>query len=97
VAARRRGHQAARALLSWFEKECGLPYREVGPRVARLAVELNQVDSPIEKKDYFVSMLELPFPPELGGLLREWVDDKIDVKQLFASTLSSFRIHTQPS
>jgi hypothetical protein len=97
AAARLRGHEAAEALSSWFEGECGLPYDEAGPRVARLAVELNQVDSPIEMKDYFVSMLELPFPPELGDLLRDWVAGEIDVGQLFASTLSSFPFCRQPS
>lgn len=97
AAARLRGHEAAEALFSWFEHECGLPYDEVGPRVARLAVELNQVDDSIEMKDCFVSMLELPLPPELGGLLRDWVAGRIDVGQLFTSALSSFRFHPRPS
>lgn len=91
AAARLRGHEAAEALSTWFEDECGLPDDEVGPRVARLAVELNQVNSSIEMKDYFVSMLELPFPPELAKLLRDWVAGEIDSGQLFDSTLSSFR------
>jgi hypothetical protein len=97
AAARLRGHEAAEALFSWFEWECGLPYDEIGPRVARLAVELNQVDSSIEMKDYFVSLLERPFPPELGDLLREWVAGEIDAGQLFASTLSSFPFRGLPS
>jgi len=97
AAARLRGHEAAEALFSWFERECGLPYDEVGPRVARLAVELNQVDSSIEMKDYFVSMLDLPFPPELGELLRDWVAGEIDARQLFAAASSSFSLNRQPS
>jgi hypothetical protein len=97
AAARLRGHEAAESLFSWFEQECGLPYDEVGPRVARLAVELNQVDSSIEMKDYFVSMLELPFPPGLGDLLHEWIAGDINAGQLFASALSSFPFHKQLS
>lgn len=97
AAARLRGHEAAEALFSWFEGECRLPYEEAGPRVARLAVELNQVDSSIEMKDYFVSMLDLPFPPALGDLLRDWVAGEIDAGQLFASALSSFPLYRQPA
>ena len=63
---------------------------EAGPRVARLAVELNQVDNSIQSKDHFVSLLEDPFPPALDDLLRRWVAEEIDTGQLFAATLSSF-------
>jgi hypothetical protein len=48
-------------------------------------------------KDYFVSMLELPFPRKLSDLLRDWVAGKIDAEQLFASTSSSFPFHRQQS
>lgn len=90
AAARRQGHGAAESLFSWFEWKCGLPVSEAGSRVARLAVELNQVDSPIRLKDHFVALLEQPFPPALDDLLRDWVAGEIDTEKLFAEGLSSF-------
>jgi hypothetical protein len=94
---RRRGHEAAEVLFSWFEEECHLHPDEAGPRVARLAVELNQVDNSIQSKDHFVSLLEDPFPPALDDLLRRWVAEEIDTGQLFAATLSSFPSHEKQS
>jgi hypothetical protein len=97
AAARRQGHGAAEALLSWFEWKCALPPSEAGSRVARLAVELNQVDSSIRLKDHFVTILEQPFPPSLDELLRNWVAGEIDTGKLFAEALSSFPIDARLS
>jgi hypothetical protein len=88
AAARRQGRGAAEALFSWFEWKCKLPPDEAGSRVARLAVELNQMDSSIRLKDHFVALLEQPFPPALDGLLRRWVAGEIDTRQLFVAALS---------
>jgi hypothetical protein len=97
AAVRRQGRGAAEALFSWFEWKCELSSNEARSRVARLAVELNQVDSSIRLKDHFVTMIEQPFPPALGTLLQQWVAGEIDTGKLFADAVSSSPFADWPS
>lgn len=94
--ARRDGHEAAEALFAWFESECGLPLWECRIRVARLAVELNQVDVPIVCKDHFVYSLEQPFPRELVTALRAWVRGELDTKSLLDAPPSALVCRSGP-
>jgi hypothetical protein len=86
--ARRIGHDAAEDLFAWLESECGLPSLECRARVARLAVELNQMDRPIALKDQFVSSLEQPFPADLAEALRGWIRGDLDTRCLLDATPS---------
>jgi hypothetical protein len=87
-AARKLGHDAAQALFVWFESDCGLPYAESGAQVAKLAIELNQVNRHIEEKDNFVSNLELPFPPNVTSSLSAWVRDEVSAEELLDAIIS---------
>jgi hypothetical protein len=82
--ARRVGHDAAEALLVWFESDCGLSPEESRNRVAHLAVELNLVDCSLLRKDNFVSRLSWPLPPDLDKTLREWMVSRTPAAQLLA-------------
>jgi hypothetical protein len=66
------GHMAAETLRLWFEDSCGHGPDESKLSVARLGVQLNQVDRPLAEKDHFVSLLGWPLPPALEDVLREW-------------------------
>lgn len=88
-AARRRGHEAAEVLSAWLESDCGLPHLECRPRVARLAVELNQIDQPIARKDDFVTKLDQPYPPDVAEALRAWVRGDLETEGLFGATTGS--------
>lgn len=66
------GHDAAETLLAWFENACNLDPHESQLRVAQLAVQLNQIERPLWDKDYFVSRLGCPIPPELQAVLKDW-------------------------
>ena len=81
-AARLRGHRAAEILLGWFERECGLSRDESCTRVARLAVELNQVENVLAAKDHFVSRISQPLPPDLAEALRSWVAEELSSDRL---------------
>jgi hypothetical protein len=70
--ARMVGHEAAETLLAWFENDCCLCPYESQLRVAQLAVQLNQVERPLWDKDYFVSRLASPIPPDLQAALKDW-------------------------
>jgi hypothetical protein len=93
-AARRRGHEAAETLFAWFEGECGMLHAESEMRVARLAIELNQVDHSIELKDHFVSKLERPLPPDLADALQAWVSGEMTAEQLLSSSSATFLART---
>jgi hypothetical protein len=74
IHARRLGHRAAHNLRGWFESECDLSSDESRTRVARLAVELNQEDRPLNAKDRFVAAVSSPsIPPRVEAALRSWV------------------------
>jgi hypothetical protein len=75
--ARRVGHDAAEALLVWFETDGELSPEESRCRVAHLAVELNLVDCPLVRKDNFVSRVSWPLPPDLEKTLRDWAAGEI--------------------
>ena len=66
------GHTAAETLRIWFEDRCGHGPDESKLTVARLGVQLNQVDRPLADKDHFVSLLDWPLPPSLEDVLRLW-------------------------
>jgi hypothetical protein len=66
------GHEAAETLLAWFEQTCRLDPHESRLRVAQLAVQLNQIERPLRDKDYFVSRLGSPIPPDLQAVLKGW-------------------------
>jgi hypothetical protein len=70
--ARMVGHEAAETLLAWFETDCCLDPYESQLRVAQLAVQLNQIERPLRDKDYFVSRLGSPIPPDLQAALKDW-------------------------
>lgn len=83
VRARRMGHDAAENLVVWLEQECRLPIDECETRVALLAVQLNQVERPLDIKDQFVSLLSwAPIPPHLAERLRAWVAGGTPAEQL---------------
>lgn len=83
VRARRMGHDAAENLVGWLEQECRLPIDECETRVALLAVQLNQVERPLDIKDQFVSRLSWPpIPPPLDERLRAWVAGGTRAEQL---------------
>jgi hypothetical protein len=66
------GHTAAETLRLWFEDRCGHGPDESKLTVARLGVQLNQVDRPLAAKDHFVSLLDWPLPPSLEDVLHRW-------------------------
>jgi hypothetical protein len=91
TAARMNGHRAADELLAWFEQHCGLGYEESLMRVARLAVELNQIDRPLDAKDHFVSQLSRPLPPHLEQILEQWVRGRASSDLLLLSAAMDAR------
>jgi hypothetical protein len=83
IHARRLGHRAARNLRGWFQSECALSSNESRTRVARLAVELNQDDRPLNAKDRFVATVSWhSIPPKLEAALRSWVVGETSAGQL---------------
>jgi hypothetical protein len=79
------GHEAAETLLAWFEDACHLDPDEGRVRVAQLAVQLNQIERPLHEKDYFVSRLGSPIPPDLQVALRDWEAGRIPADALLCS------------
>jgi hypothetical protein len=59
-AARLRGRSAADRLVVWLQKDQGRPHSEARAWLARLAVQLNCADAPLEVKDRFVVYLNAP-------------------------------------
>ncbi|MEV6273549.1 hypothetical protein AB0L64_40710 [Kribbella sp. NPDC051936] len=83
VHARAIGHMAARCLIAWLERDRGLSKDESIARVARLAVQLNLVDRPLDVKDHFVGLLSWQDPPPpLAEALRSWVADPTEAERL---------------
>jgi hypothetical protein len=80
--ARRVGHDAAETLRVWFEDTCGMEADESRTRVARLAVQLNQVERPLRDKDLFVSRIGSPLPPDLQAALRRWLQPDADPRSV---------------
>lgn len=71
------GHTAAETLRAWFEDRCGHGPDESKLTVARLGVQLNQVDRRLADKDHFVSLLHWPLPPPLEEVLHRWEDGQV--------------------
>src|SRR5262249_51269643 len=88
--ARKLGRQAAGDLLSWFQSECQMEREESCHRVALLAVELNLARRPIAAKDQFVSLLALPFPPEVAEKLHAWKDGRATPDELLDLAVPAF-------
>ena len=84
-AARQIGHDAAGDLAAWFESEFAMSAEESFHRVARLAVELNMVDRPLADKEYLVSQLTWPPPPQVAQDLHCWVQGTMTSEQLLKS------------
>lgn len=82
--ARTFGHEAADTLQTWFENTCGLTPDESKARVARLGVELNQLDHPLVLKDHFISKIYRPLPGDLAGPLRQWISGNLPTRALLA-------------
>lgn len=85
--ARQLGHRAAETLKSWFEDEYGHESHTAAVLVARLAVQLNQVESKLLQKDCFVSSLEAPLPPHVEDGLRAWAERRVDAATLLATSV----------
>lgn len=81
-AARSEGHREAEVLVTWLQKELGRQSDEAQNKVAHLAVELNQTEAPLPKKDQFVSSLMLPLPPSLENTLRAWESGAVKAAEL---------------
>jgi hypothetical protein len=83
VHARAMGHLAADNLVAWLEGDLGLSTEESEARVARLAVQLNVLDRPLDLKDRFVGFLSYSdLPPQMQEALRSWVADSVKAEQL---------------
>jgi hypothetical protein len=83
VHARATGHMAAKYLVAWLERDRGMSRDESIARVARLAVQLNLVDRPLDLKDQLVSLLSWQDPPPpLAEALRCWVADPSKAERL---------------
>jgi len=83
------GHEAAETLLAWFEEACYLGTHESRLRVAQLAVLLNQVERPLRDKDYFVSRLASPIPPDLQVALKDWEEGRTGAETLLCGAVNA--------
>lgn len=71
-AARLKGRRAADKVVVWLQNECGVPWSEALPAVARLAVELNRVEASIAVKDRLVVRLAGEWDDELARSLARY-------------------------
>jgi hypothetical protein len=85
--ARLLGHHAAEDLQSWFEFEHTMTAEDARTHVARLAIELNKADRPLVAKDHFVSLLGLPMPPGVAGVLTRWLSTDLPAADLLDALL----------
>lgn len=82
VTARELGHAAAAQLVVWFEQRHDMELHESEVMVAKLAIDLNVVDRPLDVKDRFVSYLSSTVPPQVEAGLDDWLAGQLDAADL---------------
>jgi hypothetical protein len=80
---RLRGHHKAQLLATWFQDSGISGCRDQArAKVASLAIELNETDTSLARKDWFLSTVRFPLPSELQEGLRAWASGEKSAEDL---------------